>query len=388
MLSPRSINWPIDIVFGGGIAHTSDGGSTARAASNEPVEASDSWKHMTARFEVGFDAFNAEGASKFQQQQIEKQIKFQAMDKLRSYRRAMAIGFYGHSTGIVFLAEGTASNPSGTNTKVRVNDLYGEAGLAVPSRIRDYITVNKDYVNVHSGTTTTVRGGGKVTAIDESNNDLTIATSSDISGSVADGDAIVLFNQVKSGAADDMDLWINGMLDITRATTLHGISSSSQPDWVAGVDESSFGSALSGQKLYEFFTDIEQRSDHPVEWVYTTTGVIAAAGGPELDQRRYGADTDTLVLGFKNLKTMGVDAKSRPFVPSGYAFLGSNSALRKLSPDESDTPSNIVSSAEGGDGFQQYEDTLGFYKDTVFRSQLTAVSRLGLGVIDGITEAA
>jgi hypothetical protein len=59
---------------------------------------------------------------------------------------------------------------------VRVKDLYGESGLAVPARIRDYITANKDYANIHSGTTSTVRDGGLVSAIDETNNDITIQT--------------------------------------------------------------------------------------------------------------------------------------------------------------------------------------------------------------------
>jgi hypothetical protein len=37
-------------------------------------------------------------------------------------------------------------------------------------------------------------------------------------------------------------------------------------------------------------------------------------------------------------------------------------------------------------GFKQYQDRLGFYKDQVMRSQMAAVSRLGLGVVSGVTE--
>lgn len=386
-LSPRAINWPVELVHGGGIAFTSDGGSTARATSNEPVEATDTWKHMTGRFEVSYDIMDAESDPKFTEQQIEKQVSYQGKDKLRSFRRAVAINFYGHNTGIVFLAEGTASNPSGTQTKVRVEDLYGETGLAVPTRIRDYLTVNKDVVAVHNGTTSTVRGSGTVLAIDEANNDVTLDTSSDISGAVTAGDALVLFNQILSGSDDDLDLWMNGLLDILRASTLHGISSSSQPDWVAGVDESSYGSALSGSDLYTWFESIKQRSDYEVEWGYTTIGAIAAAGGAELDQRRYGGDEDTMRLGFKKLNVMGVQVEApSPYVPGGHLFLGSNSALRKLSPDESG-PEDVVDTGDKAGGFKQYENQLGFYKDQVFRAQLTCVSRLGLGVVDGVTEA-
>lgn len=383
--SLRGINWPVELVHGGGIAYSEDGGSTARATSNEPVEASDTWKHMVGRFEVSFDVMKAENDAKFQKQQIEKQIRYQAQDKLRSFRRAVAINFYGHNTGILFLAEGTASNPSGTQTKVRVNDLYGEAGLTF-ARIRDYVTNNKDYLNIHAGTAATVRGGGQVVAIDEADDDITLATASDISASVADGDAIVLNNQVLSGADDDMDLWMNGLYDIMRATTLHGLAVSTNPDWVAGVDESSYGSALGGAALYEWFETIKQRSDYDVEWAYTTIGAIAAAGGAELDQRRYGADDDTMRLGFRKLNAMGVQVEAPSvYVPSGHVFMGGK-ALRKLSPDEAGVQ-DVVETGDRAGSFKQYGNQLGFYKDQVFRAQLTAVSRLGLGIVDGVTEA-
>lgn len=384
-LSPRAIYWPVELVHGGGIAYTTDGGSTARATSNEPAEATDTWKHMVGRFEVSYDALDGESNGKMAAQSIEKQVKYQAQDKLRSFKRSVAMNFYGHNTGIVFLAEGTASNPSGTATKVRVNDLYGEAGLTF-DYIRRYLTVNKDYVNVHSGTTSTVRGGGKVTAIDETNADITLDTSSAINASVADGDAIVLNNQILSGSADDMDLWMNGLLDITRGTTLHGLATATWADWRAGVNQSSYGQTLSGSDLYSWFEDIEQESDHAPQWVYTTTGVIAAAGGAELDQRRYGADEDTMRLGFKKLNVMGVVAEGRPYTPAGHAFIGSNTALKKLSPDEGGVD-DVIDTGDKAGTFKQYQNQLGFYKDQIFRAQLCAVSRLGLGVVSGITEA-
>ncbi|KKL05133.1 hypothetical protein LCGC14_2609090, partial [marine sediment metagenome] len=101
-LSPRSINWPVDLQFGGGIAATADGGSLARAVSNQPIEATDTWKHFVGRFEIGFDALEDGGTSKFVKQEIKKQVRYQAADKLRSFRRAVAMMFYGHNTGVLF----------------------------------------------------------------------------------------------------------------------------------------------------------------------------------------------------------------------------------------------------------------------------------------------
>ena len=383
-LSPRAINWPVDLRFGGGIAATEDGGSLARAESASPVEATDTWKHFVGRFEVGFDELDAEGGSKFSEQEIEKQVRYQAADKLKSFRRAVAMMFYGKNTGVLFHV---ASADDGAD-EIVVDNFYGVTGLAVPDRIRDYINPNHDYIAIHdtsSSDAELVRA--QVTEIDESTNTISLASGTDLSG-VADGDKVVLANQVITDEGSDLDRWMNGLLTLCRDTTVHGISSNDEPDWAAGVDESGYGQALSGQDLYGFFEDINQRSDHPVKWAWSTPGVIAAAGGPELDQRRYGSDEDTMRLGFKKLNVMGVMVEGRPYCPSGHLFLGSDTALRKLSPDEgSPEPENVIETGEKAGSFQQYNNRLGFYKDQIFRAQLTAVSRLGLGVIDGITEA-
>lgn len=380
-LSPRAINWPVDLRFGGGVSATEDGGSLARALSNSPVEASDTWKHFVGRFELGFDELDAEGASKFARQEIEKQVRYQAADKLKAFRRAVAMMFYGKNTGVLF----HVASVSGQD--VTVDNFYGVTGLSVPDRIRDYIQPGIDYIAIHDTSNSDAElARGQVTSIDESTDTLTIESGVDLS-SVADGDKVVLANQVITDEGSDLDRWINGLLTLTRDTTVHGISSDDEPDWAAGVDESGHG-ALSGKDLYGWFEDINQRSDHPVEWAYSTVGAIAEAGGNQLDQRRYDASEDTMRMGFQTLNVMGVEVMGRPYVPSGHLFIGSNSALRKLSPDEgSPTPENVVDNAEKGDGFQQYDDRLGFYKDQIFRAQLTVVSRLGLGVVDGINEA-
>ncbi|MHC4609922.1 MAG: hypothetical protein ACYS7M_06200, partial [Planctomycetota bacterium] len=252
--------------------------------------------------------------------------------------------------------------------------------------IRDYLTISKDYVNVKTAETSASRNASQaqVVAIDESADTVDVDSGTYFGASVAVNDAIVLANQVKTGAADDLNLGMNGLLHLTRATTVHNIAVASYPDWAAGVDVSSYGSALGGADLYEWFETIEQRSDHTPTWGYTTVKAIAAAGGAELDQRRYGADEDTMRLGFKKLNVMGVQVQGRPYVPSGHLFIGSNTTLKKIAPDED--VRNVVEVGQRAGGFMQYENTLGFYKDQVFRAQMALVSRLGLGVVSGVTE--
>lgn len=383
-LSMRGINWPVELVNGGGIAFTSNGGPTARATSNAPVEATDTWKHLTGRFEVGFDELEAENDSKFASSQIEKQLRYQAADKARSFRRAIAVGFYGYPNAILFLTSTTGhSNPNGATLRLKVEDLYGIDGL-MAQRIRDYLTVTKDKIAVIANpyTTPTIFASGIVTAASDSGDTIDISSAVSSAGVTA-GMAIVLYNQV-SGTVTDLNQGINGLSHLLRSTTVHGISETDQPDWTPGVRILNLGGILTGAKMYQWFTEIEQRSDYAPNFAYTTIGAIAAAGGPQLDQRRYGSDDDTLKLGFKELTVMGVKTEGRPYTPTGHLFTGNTSALRKLSPDED------VKDVTAGEknGFKQYENTLGFYKDQVMRAQLTVVSRLGLGLVAGITEAA
>jgi hypothetical protein len=384
-LSPRSINWPIELVHGGGMAFSSDGGSTARASSNAPPEATDDWTHLVGRFEIGFDELvdGKMGASA-----IEKQVRYQAADKLRSFQRAVAMGFYGYPDAILFHATGNSvSNPAGTQTAFEIDSIYGDAGaLASHFRIRDYLTDEKDYVNVKAAETAVSRNAtpAQVKAIAESTDIITVDSGTYFGASVAANDAVVLANQILSGSADDLNLGLNGLLHLTRGTTVHGLASATYADWVAGVNVSSYGSALGGADLYEWFETIEQRSGHPVKWGYTTVKAIAAAGGAELDQRRYGADEDTMRLGFKKLNVMGVQVEGRPYVPPGFLFLGSPTAMMKIAPDED--VRDVVEMGNRAGGFQQYQDRLGFYKDQIIRAQMGVVSRLGLGVVSGVTE--
>ena len=208
---------------------------------------------------------------------------------------------------------------------------------------------------------------------------------------IAAGDEIVLHNHVLSSVAPggaseagDFNLGMNGLLHMMTATTVHNISSGNYPDWDVGYEDTNLAAALSGAKLYRAFEDIEQASDHRPQWVWTTTGVIAAAGGSELDQRRYTSDDDTMRLGFRKLNVMGVQAEGRPYCPAGHAFIGSNTALRRIAPDED--IKDLVTGGDRADGFKQYENTLGFYKDLVLRTQLAVVSRKGLGYFAGVTE--
>jgi hypothetical protein len=371
-LSPRQIVWPVDLITGGGIAMTYDAGPTARATSNEPVEATDTWKHMTGRFEVSYDVLTLNNSSKVAKQQIVKQVRYQVRDKLKSFKKRMSFGFYGHNDGVLHLVNSAAGAPTYT-----VKDRYGETGLAADV---SWLTPGKDYVAViETGVGLRTNGIQLVSSVNRATPSITLAGSPT---GAATGDQVVLANHI-DGTTFDLNRGMNGMLDITSAATLHNIATSAQPDWSAGID-TALSAALSGAALYKAFELSEKESGYRPDFAWTTIGAIAQAGGSELDQRRYSDKEDTMRLGFRKLNVMGVQTEGMLFCPPGHFFCGSSKALKKLSPDED---VKVVATGGPQGGFVYYQDQLGYFKDQVFRVQLTALSRKSFIHWTAVTEA-
>jgi hypothetical protein len=371
-LSPRQIVWPVDLITGGGIAMTYDAGPTARATSNAPVEATDTWKHMTGRFEISYDVLTLNNSSKVARQQIVKQVRYQVRDKLKSFKKRMSYGFYGHNDGVLALIAGVGGAPEYT-----LKDRYGETGLATDV---SWLTPGKDYVAViETGVGLRTAGIQLVTAVNRATQSMTLA------GAVTTpsiGDQVVLANHI-DGTTFDLNRSFNGMLDITSAATLHNIATSAQPDWSASIDEA-LSAALSGAELYKAFETTEKESGYRPDFAWTTIGAIAQAGGSELDQRRYSDKEDTMRLGFRKLNVMGVQTEGMLFCPPGHFFSGSSKALKKLSPDED---VKVVATGGPQGGFVYYQSQLGYFKDQVFRVQLTALSRKAFIHWTAVTEA-
>ena len=380
-MSLRSINWPVDLLYGGGIAITYDGGPTTRATSNAPVEATDSWVHMAGRFEISYDAFTMNADSRVKRQQIKKQLAYQVRDKLRAFQKRMSVMFYGKNDNVLCLVAGAES----AQTVIELDDLYGISGLTFTAS--DLFRAGKDYVAfLDTSSSDAILDIVQVTAVDDSTTAITVSAAV----TVADGDKVVLANHISNvsadtnhdGTADGNTVGFNGLLSLCSDTTVHNISGSTYPEWTASTDEA-LSAALSGAKLYKAFELAHKESGYRPDFAYTTIGAIAAGGGSELDQRRYNAKDDTMRLGFRSLNVMGVPVEGMLFCPAGHFFAGSSSALRKLAPDE-DTK---VVKTGGPQEFAFYGSQLGYYRDQVFRAQLTAISRKALVHYTAVTES-
>lgn len=399
------INWPVDLDYDGGIHFTVDGGSLARASSPAPVMARDDWTYLVGRFELSYDVLKSKGMSK---NQIISQLAYQAKHKLDAFRRVVSVGFYGYPDNILFTATG-AGTVSGSDVTVTVDSLYGDDG-ALPSglQLRRYLKAGRDYVNIHDGLTadltdTAARGDAPwlVKSINEATGTLTLTPTSstgtlaDGAAAIADGDAIVLANQVRVGtaaerAADSFNRGLNGLLHLTRGATVHNIDEATNPDWSPAFRVTGYNDELQHANVFDWMEAIGKESGKEYAKCYTTTKVLAAAGADQLSALRYAkGDSEKPKVGFTNVTVGGKMTFRNNYCPAGTMFMTSKDAIMRLAPD--DDIEEVIDSGEierDGMEFQQEEGTLMFHHDNIIRTQMMCNARKEFGIVQDITELA
>lgn len=372
-LSPRQMKHPVDLEYGGGLAYTVDGGTVAHAVNNAPVEATLTYAWLTKRFDVTVGQMDAKTNAKFREARITEQLAYQGKMAVRTFHRGLSVGFYSGLNNVFAKVNDVVSAPT-----YGLKDHFGLAGVVPPVA---YFVKNKDTVTfIDPGTGLPRANRAKVTATDPGASPPTFTLAASITAG-AINDLVVLANQ-GDNTGTDYNLGFEGMLDHLAATTLFGISSTVQPAWKPAVYNTNLGAALSGTELYKAFALAEQLSGYTPNFAFTTIGVVAAAGGAQLDQRRYGSDEDTMRIGFKNITTMGVTPKTSPWIPAKTFIADSTKSLMKLAPD-----SDIKSVEEAGSPWRAYDSRLGFFTDDWFRLGLPRKSRASLIGYLNVTEA-
>lgn len=365
-LSEREVIWPTNLRFGGGVAATVDGGTPARAMSNAPVEATETWAWFARRFQVSMAIMKAKGDATFKKSKIREQLTYQTLDAMESFRKRIAIAFWGFDDNVLAEIKAVGGAPVYT-----LKDRYGRTGLAVDV---DVFSPNNDYVAiVDPAATTSERGRDLVVDVTDDPVDPSIELAGAVAGAAA-SDLVVFANQLdQTAGVHDYGLGFPGLLQHIHGATLHGIATADEPEWAPGLVVDKAGGALDESELFVAFATSNRRSPHKVDYALSTIGVIAAAGGAQLDKVRYTPQPGDVYLGFDSLTAMGVKVQIAEFAPSGYFVADSRASLRKFSPD--DEPFKVM---EGGEEFHYYGTVLGYFCDILYRVGLTRFSRRSL----------
>jgi hypothetical protein len=382
-LSERSVNWPVDVKFGGGVHASGDGLSPARALSKTPEEATETWAWFTRRFEVSMAVMTARMDGKMRRQKIKEQLTYQAMDAFDGYRKRLAIAFYGFQDNVLCEIDSAAGAPTYT-----LKDRYGRTALPVTT---DVFTPGVDYVAIIDPGGPTERGRDQVTAVNAATPSITLAASV---AAAATNDLVVFGNALDTTAGvNDLDAGFPGLLEHAHTTLLHGIDGATFPEWMPSSVTDKSAAALDEGELYQAFVSSNRRSPYKIDLAISTPGVIAAAGGAQLDKRRYSANPGQVYLGFQDLITMGVTVMIGEFCPSGYFFADSTDSMRRFSPDDNPFSVGVSGNTPTFDGsvtsteFIYGGTYLGFYADSVFRAGITRRSRRSQVVFYDVLES-
>ena len=245
--SAREITMELDINDGVGAATIHEGGKEARPSSPTAVTATVTWILINKRFTISLTAKYI--SQRTPRAMLESQLRWQSKKAVQTIRRKTGDMFYGFSTGKVCEVGADASG-----AQIDVKDLYGITGLgangenrAVTDLFRGGAEGFGDYIAIVDPAGPTLRGIERIASVD---GDTQITLANAVSGQ-ATSDDIYFANNLENTTLDsgtEKDMNLIGLLDGITSTSVHGVSSSTNPKWAASTNDSS-GGRFTGIKL-------------------------------------------------------------------------------------------------------------------------------------------
>lgn len=309
---------PLDIKRGYGTAMIGDGSYEARTVTPGMNEGSFSFVEGSSRFFISRQARAFDQRAKAQQ--IIRQIKYQSKKSLEGLTRRVGLQFYGFSTGLVCKTSTAATATTGTYT---INAGLGVAGITDGTYLSSLFEVG-DGVAIATGGTLTSNAIGTVSA-----KATTPALTVIWGGSVvsANNDEFYFANAVTDATigATDYGRWPSGLLDGITSTSVMGLSSATEGNWAAAVNDSS-GGRFSYVKLKKARQKIMNASDGTLTDVIWSNGVENDVEAGERAARVYQSSALDLDA---SVKAKGVTFRTSQLVPPGYAFTLDRTAMGK-----------------------------------------------------------
>ena len=309
--SGRQIIVPLDLQDDLGVASIPEGGYEARPSSPKPTDGQVSWILLNARITISKTSRWIDQRSRAAQ--LERQLMYQGRKKLQAVARRLAEYMYGFSTGSM------AKVVSGTTT-VTLKDAYGIAGLGSttapftvtnPFKKGDFVA----FVDPAGPALTSATAIQKITDVTPATPSITL----EADPAAAANDLVVFANSLENttlAGGTDFNAALVGYLDAAESTTVHNVSSASEPKWAAGRDTT--GGRLTGIRLMKAQQAIEDNGGGSMRRVVYDRGVERDFISYLQAAVRY-ANPYAMVVDGKP-KMEGVTFVSTRFVPEGYAF--------------------------------------------------------------------
>jgi len=279
------------------------------------------------------------------QGQVIKLNMYAAMKVLEGMGRKIGMQTYGYSTGTMAVVDTTVTiNTTGDVVLKQAygSSLIGSTNAAASTNQKAYLAqmfrgTGNVVAPLNSGALRT-NGQATVNSVSSANGSINVTTPG--SCAFTAGDPIVLFNTVTDTtiAGTEYNIWPNGLLDVTQSSTLHGLATSTAPNWAAYNDTSGgrfgFVKLRKGQQYSNNYGGMDP------DMLIVSNGVQNDMTAAERSARIYSGTSAFDLNG--NISAKGIDIKTSLLAPPALAFHLNSEAYTKLElgdlPGDSGSP--------------------------------------------------
>lgn len=275
-----------------GLAMIADGGNEALMTTPAPTHGTFLPTQMNARY--GFTGLAQALTNRARSAMIEAQVDEQAMLTITKFSRGIGLQTYGQSTGTVAVVAATLS--AGTvQTGIQLKNAFGTSNIpgttstAQQTYISNLIRPNEVIALIRSGALIEF---GTVNASPSAGSgvgyiDVTFASSITPTAN----DVIVFANHDGDNTITGTDVgnWAIGFTEMLFATSLHGVSSSTFPNWAAGSAQTAI-QRMSFQVKEKMVNDVWNAAGVQIDQMIVSQGVRRDAIAGERGARRYDSD--------------------------------------------------------------------------------------------------
>lgn len=339
ILSANEMRLVLDVNHEVGVAMIPEGGYEAVLSSVAPEHGTFTPVQMNARYSFSLryqNGWNNKGKAG----QIMNQNRYQAMKKAEAIGELIGLQTYGFTTGTIFVVAATGS-ASATQTNIQLKNAFGTSLIAGTS------AAEKEYLSklLRPGEgVALIRSGNLIEFGTYNGNGTSGAGFADITFTssitpTAD-DLIVKANAVTDAtiSATDVNRWSVGLFDATTSASVHGLATSSAPNWRSIQD--STGGRWSYAKQEKLFNDMANLGGQTPDMVIWSQGVRRDVIAGERAALRY----ESSAFDFDGkFTTTGVKYNTSRLAPVGTVFAFAKDAYRKRLLSEKPAPDGTPS---------------------------------------------
>ena len=322
----------LNVLFQGGGTMLPDGGYESKMTVQAPQNGTVTFVQYNNRFGLTglgrmYDRYASQG-------EVMKLNFYAAKKVMEAMGRKMGYQTYGYSTGTVAVVDTTATVTTNTNVLLRRafgSTLIGNTNATATANQLTYLAQLfrslDDVIGPLSGGDVVTNGQATIVSVTNSTGSINVSTAGG-SSTWTQGNPIVFFNAVTDTtvAGTELNLWPVGLLDVTQSTTVHGLSSTTAPNWSSNTDTA--GGRFGFVKLQKHKQYIANYGGAEPDTVILSNGVLNDATAAERAARIYPGVSMFDLDG--NLKARGIEIRTSLLAPPGLAFVYDSEVYTKL----------------------------------------------------------